>query len=240
MINKLKAIYRRQAFYPGLLAIFINPFYIARIGLLKNIKAFSSELHGDLLDVGCGTKPYQELFNVSSYTGLDLDSEASRKRAVADCFYDGNTIPFNDNKFDSILCNQVFEHVFNPDVFLSELRRIIKPGGKLLLTVPFVWDEHEQPYDYARYSSFGLVSLLEKNGLKIIKHRKVAADISTIFQLVNAYIYKISENSSRPIRIIIMVSLMSLINLLGLLLGKILPKNPDLYLDHIVLAEKTA
>jgi SAM-dependent methyltransferase len=67
----------------------------------------------------------------------------------------------------------VLEHVFNPDDFLNEVNRVLKPSGKLLLTVPFVWDEHEQPYDYARYSSFGLRSLLEKHGFSIVKHEKV-------------------------------------------------------------------
>ena len=58
------------------------------------------------------------------------------------------------------MCNQVLEHVFNPDDFVREIARVLKPGGALLLTVPFVWNEHEQPYDYARYSSFGLRAFL--------------------------------------------------------------------------------
>lgn len=238
MINKLKIIYRRQAFFPGVLGLFINPFYIARKGLLKGIRELSPLLHGDLLDVGCGTKPYNELFSVDSYIGLDLDSEASRSRGIADYFYDGNVFPFQDNEFDSLLCNQVLEHVFNPDEFLGELRRVLKPDGKLLLTVPFVWDEHEQPYDYARYSSFGLNALFEKNGFKIVTHNKIVADASIIFQLINAYLYKITVESPKPLRILMMLIVMAPINFLGLIFSRILPKNPDLYLDHIVLAEK--
>lgn len=238
MINTLKVIYRRQAFFPSILGVFINPFYIARKGLLKNISEFSLQLHGKLLDVGCGTKPYEELFSVEAYIGLDLDSEASRVRGVADYFYDGDIFPFEDNEFDSLLCNQVLEHVFNPDEFLGELRRVLKPNGKLLLTVPFVWDEHEQPYDYARYSSFGLISLFEKNGFKIVKHNKVGADVSVIFQLINAYIYKITSGLSKPFRALVMLSIMAPINVLSLIFSKILPKNPDLYLDHIVIVER--
>lgn len=238
MINKLKIIYRRQAFFPGVLGLFINPFYIARKGLLKGIRELSSLLHGDLLDVGCGTKPYHELFRVDSYIGLDLDSEASRSRGIADYFYDGNIFPFNDNEFDSLLCNQVLEHVFNPDEFLGELRRVLKPDGKLLLTVPFVWDEHEQPYDYARYSSFGLNALFKKNGFNIVKHNKIGTDASIIFQLMNAYIYKITVGLPNSLRILMMLTVMAPINFLGLIFSRILPKNPDLYLDHIVLAEK--
>ena len=75
-----------------------------------------------------------------------------------------------------MLCNQVLEHVFNPQEFLGELGRVLARGGRLLLTVPFVWDEHEQPFDYARYSSFGLKALLEQHGFRVLQHRKLLAE----------------------------------------------------------------
>ena len=114
---------------------------------------------------------------------------------MADYYYDGKTFPFKESEFDSVVTNQVLEHVFNPDEFLSEINRVLKINGKLLLTVPFVWDEHEQPYDYARYSSFGLKSLLEKNGFEILDLRKSVNDYSVLAQLFNAYIYKITRRN---------------------------------------------
>ena len=99
--------------------------------------------------------------------------------------------PFESEQFDSVLCNQVLEHVFNPDFFISEISRVLKPSGKLLLFVPFVWDEHEQPNDYARYSSFALKFMLEKHGFRLISQIKTCADATIIFQLINAYLYKI-------------------------------------------------
>jgi SAM-dependent methyltransferase len=146
--------------------------------------------------------------------------------------------PLPSNSFDSALCNQVLEHVFNPDEFLSEIYRVLKPTGKMLLTVPFVWDEHEQPYDYARYSSFGLKSLLEKNGFHVLDHKKIGADVTIIFQLINAYIFKVIQKWPRLVRLILTVSLMALFNILGLILGWLLPKNEDLFLDQIILVEK--
>ena len=238
MIRKLKDIYHRQEFYPGFIGIFVNPFYHARLGLRKAMSIFSSELKGRLLDVGCGSKPYQELFAVDDYIGLDIDNEASRNRKIADYFYDGKTFPFNEDEYDSVLCNQVLEHVFNPDEFLSEIKRVLKPGGRLLLTVPFVWDEHEQPHDYARYSSFGLKALIDKNGFNVIEYKKIGTDVSTIFQLINVYLYKIFVKWPLPIRMVITMTLMSSFNLLGIILGMLLPRNPDLFLDQIVLAEK--
>lgn len=237
MMHQLKAMYRRQMYFPNWLGIFINPFYFARAGLCSAMKEFAPQLTGQLLDVGCGSKPYSSLFDVDSYVGLDIDSDISRRRGIAEFYYDGKTFPFEDGSFDSVLCNQVLEHVFNPDEFLGEIARVLKPGGRLLLTVPFVWDEHEQPHDFARYTSFGLRAILEKQGLQFIQHRKLGADVSVLFQLANAYLFKITLGLPRPIRLLITVSLTSINNLFGLLARPLLPGNPDLFLDHVVLAE---
>ena len=238
-MNWLKYIYSNQMFFPGWLGIFVNPFYLARAGLCEAITQFAPRLNGRLLDVGCGTKPYQRLFRTVDYVGLDIDSNTSRQRGIADFFYSGDIFPFDNISFDSVICNQVLEHVFNPDEFLGEIVRVLKPGGKLLLTVPFVWDEHEQPHDYARYSSFGLHRLLEKQGLRILDHNKIGADASIIFQLANAYFYKIIQSLPKPIKLVLTVSIMAMINMAGIIASQILPKNPDLFLDHVILAEKT-
>ena len=239
MKAKIRTFLLRQSFFPDWLGIFVNPFYFARSGLAAAIQNYSTSLHGVLLDVGCGTKPYRSLFTVDKYIGLDIDSDSSRIRGIADYFYDGTIFPFPDEIFDSILCNQVLEHVFNPDYFLSEIYRVMKPGAKMLLTVPFVWDEHEQPCDYARYSTFGLKSLLERNSFRILRHKKLGADSSILFQLANAYLYKVTGSSNKYVQYFVMIFVMGLINLLGLLAKRILPSNPDLFLDHIVLVEKS-
>jgi SAM-dependent methyltransferase len=235
---KLKKLYEREQFYPSLLGLFINPFYFARKGLAENIHDFSPSVTGKILDVGCGGKPYQKLFNASEYIGLEIDSEDNRKNKKVDYFYQGDNFPFIDEEFDSIISNEVLEHIFNPDIFLSEINRVLKPQGILLITVPFVWDEHEQPYDYARYSSFGLKHLLKKHGFKILEYRKSMNDIRMIFQLINAYLYKKTVTSNQYVNLITTILLMSSFNILGELLSKILPKNDDLYLDSIILAQK--
>jgi SAM-dependent methyltransferase len=238
MFNIFLTYYRRQIFFPGLIALFFNPFYFARKNLASAISEFSKHIHGHLLDVGCGSKPYRSLFKVETYRGLDIDSPITRNRGVADDLYDGIYFPYQNEAFDSVLCNQVLEHVFNPDEFLVEINRVLKPVGKLLLTVPFVWDEHEQPYDYARYSSFGLKALLEKNGFKIISHRKLAADATILFQLTNAYLFKVSQRWPPLLRLLLTGTIMATVNIVGVVAGKILPSNPDLFLDHVILAEK--
>lgn len=237
MLSKLKEIIIKEQFEPKFIGLITNPFFIARRGLYINIKNYGEEISGKTLDVGCGTKPYEKYFNSSEYIGLEKDTTIHKEVSKADFFYDGNKFPFNDNEFDSIVTNQVFEHVFNPDQFLSEINRVLKKDGKLLMTVPFVWDEHEQPYDFARYSSFGLKSVLEKNGFVIISHKKICNNFASLFQLINGYLYKLTHHS-KLLRQIATIFLMFPSTLIGIVFGAIFPNNDDFYLDNIILAQK--
>lgn len=244
LLDKIRTSLKKEAFSPGIISLFFNPFYFARKGLFENINSLSKDIKGKVLDVGCGSKPYKQLFNnASKYIGMDIKQLGhDHTYEDIDIFYDGKSFPFKKNVFDSVVSFQVFEHVFNPDEFLEEISRVLKNKGFLLITVPFVWDEHEQPYDFARYSSFGLRYLLKKHNFYIIKHRKSMNDIRIIFQLINDYIYKkicgkfFYKNSY--LRLIANLLFMSPFNILGSILVKILPKNNDLYLDNIILARK--
>jgi len=232
--------YRSQQFDPGLLGLVVNPFFLARRSLWVAMRVLAGQLSGRLLDVGCGTKPYRSLFQVSEYTGLDIDSETNRRRGSADVLYDGTRFPFDDGRFDAVLCNQVLEHVFNPEQFVAEIRRVLAPGGRLLLSVPFVWDEHEQPWDYARYSSFGLRSLLERQGFTVLRHEKLLADASVLAQLLNAYLFRVTRTRWLLVNLMLTPLLMAPVSALGWLAGRLLPRNPDLFLDQVVIAERNA
>lgn len=239
MLKKLKDIYIREQFNPKIVGLFINPFYFARKGLHKNVSSLVSNLSGKLLDIGCGTKPYKYICNnVNEYIGLEINDKGKRQHEFADVFYDGKTIPFENKYFDSVMSSQVFEHVFNPNEFLQEINRVMKVGGVFLMTVPFIWDEHEQPYDYARYTSFGLKHILSENGFEIVDYKKSNNGVEVIFQLINDYIYKITLTKNIYINLFTTLVLMAPVNIIGLFLSKILPKNDDLYLDNIILTKK--
>lgn len=239
IISRLKAFKKSNDFNPGITALIYNPFYFARKGLYKAMHAEAPFLKGDLLDVGCGRKPYRNLFEVNSYLGMDIEQSGhSHEDEDIDVFYDGKTFPFERATFDSVLCNQVFEHVFNPEEFLDEIVRVLKKDGQLLLSVPFAWDEHEQPYDYARYSSFALTYLLEKKGFKVVSHHKCMNDIRTVLQLLNMFIFKKLGGQNKYQRLLITFIFLFPINLIGSLLALIPAKNDDLYLDNVIRAQK--
>ena len=227
-----------QHYHPGWLGWIVNPFYFARRGLLDGLGEFLPHFSGEVLDVGCGRKPYRDFTNATHYVGVDIDTPTTRALAIADVFYDGRKLPFADASFDGVICSQVLEHVFNAGAFMAEIFRVLRPGGQLLLATPLVWDEHEQPCDFARYSSFGLSDLLRKAGFQIVAQRKTCADFRVVVQLASAYLYKVTLHRSHWRNRLVQLLLIAPINLTGGLLCKLLPSNPDLYLDNIVLARK--
>lgn len=242
MKSKLRRVWERQQFNPDAFGTLFNPFYLARRALWRAMAEFAPMAHGRLLDVGCGTMPYRSLFRVDEYLGLELDTPAARARDFADAYYDGDRFPFADASFETVLCNQVLEHVFEPDGFVRELHRVLAPGGHLLLTVPFVWDEHEQPHDFARYSTFGLRALLERNGFVVIEQRRLLDGAGVLFQLANAYLYKVLRLRLRHWAMVTLATatVMAPLTVLGIVLGRLLPSNPDFYLDQAVVAVREA
>lgn len=229
-----------KEFNPG----FAHTFYFIRKGLYRAISRHAPSLDGNLLDFGCGSKPYQPLFNVTSYTGLDFEKTGhDHSNEQIDVYYDGKTIPFGDGHFDSVLCSEVAEHLFDLPSALKEMNRVLKPGGKLLLTCPFVWGEHEAPYDFARYTRFALQDILEKAGFTIRVYEKEGHFQEAITQMRVLYMAQVLQpffaRLSYP-GTWIFRSLVFLYNSWGNLKSRILPRKQDLYLSNIVLAEKTA
>lgn len=219
-----------------------HPYYFIRKGLLQKIYEHGSVLHGKLLDFGCGSKPYKSLVKVEQYTGVDYVNEGHpHDNEQIDIFYDGKTIPVENDSFDSVLSSEVFEHVFNLEEVLGELHRVLKKGGVILITCPFVWKEHEVPNDFARYTHFALKHLFEKNGFKVRTMDKSGNFIEVLFQLRVLYFY---DNWWPKCKKIPLVNLLfkclfiALPNAWGALLSKWLPSNKQLYFNNIVVAEK--
>lgn len=237
ILSWLEGFVRAQLFSDGWLGLLLNPFHIARSGLLRAIRRVAGDVRGGrLLDVGCGSQPYRSYFRVDFYVGMEIPRPESIQRV--ECYYDGQIFPFADGCFDTVLASQVLEHVFEPQLFLSEIRRALRPGGQLILTVPFAWDEHEQPWDFARYSTFGLRHLLEQHGFTVLRQEKLGADFSALAQLLNGYLFKVTQTPWRPVNLLCWVCLMGPVNVLGKVAAAILPGNPDLFLDQLVVAEK--
>lgn len=239
ILQSLIAFNRREQFRPGIVGLFINANYFIKGGIYKGVKRNAHRLSGRLLDFGCGNKPYQDLFRVDEYIGLDIENEAhDHSQEHIEVLYDGKQIPFADGHFDSVFSSEVFEHVFNLDDVLGEISRVIKSNGQLLITLPFVWQEHEKPNDFARYTSFGIRHLLDKHGFNVEVHERSSTFIQTCAQISLAYLYSSILGKHVLLRTLVAPLFIFPINLLSLALSALLPNNPDLYLNHIIVARK--
>ncbi len=240
MISALKRWWWRQQFFPGYLGFLANPFWLTRTGLLGAVRRHAPALGtGRILDFGCGAKPYRELFPSSAeYIGVDIEiSGHDHRNEQIEVFYDGRSLPLPDAHVDAVFSSEVFEHVFEPERIMGELHRVLRPGGCMLLTVPFSWEEHEEPWDYARYTSFGLKALLERHGFRVVYLEKTGNDFQVIGQLASATIY-----SRLPGRMLFQAPLILLLCapclVTGAFLGWLLGNHQRLYLNTIVLAER--
>jgi SAM-dependent methyltransferase len=147
------------------------------------LRAFAASLPAGarVLDAGAGEAQYAELFQQHRYIGVDLGigDEAwayDQLNAIAALEY----LPFSDGSFDGCLNVVTLEHVRDPARVLGEIARVLRPGGRLLLITPLEWEEHQQPYDFYRYTRYGVEYLLTSSGLAIDKLSAVGG----LFRLV--------------------------------------------------------
>lgn len=220
-----------------------NVAYLIRRRLLLSISKYIHELNGSVMDFGCGSKPYKSLFSITEYVGVDFKGQGhSHENEIIDVYYDGISLPFEDNRFDGIFSSEVFEHVFNLEHIITELNRVLKPGGKMMVTCPFAICEHEAPNDFARYTSYGFKDLLTRNGFEIVHFEKAGSAVETISQLFISYFYTFVIRrifGKIPIvRTAVHWLVVPLMNILAILFNIILPKGPDLYMNNVVLVVK--
>lgn len=123
-----------------------------------------------IIDVGAGELRYKSYFKHCKYVSQDLGIGDSKwyfdNIDIKSTIY---KIPVKRCTFDNILCTQVLEHLEFPDLAFKEFSRILKPGGKIFMTVPLGQGEHQIPYDYYRYTRYSLKNLGKRNHLNLIK-----------------------------------------------------------------------
>ena len=142
----------------------LHPRWIHRVHLEAALGDLAARADGLLLDVGCGLRPYERLFagRIRRYVGADWPGHADRARP--DVVADALALPVRSGVVDTLLATELMEHLPSADRFLEEAARVLRPGGTLLLTVPFLEPLHEEPRDFFRFTPHGLRALLERHG----------------------------------------------------------------------------
>lgn len=193
------------------------------------------------LDVVCGDRPYEYLFVRGGYAGIDVEySGRPLSMKQPDQFYDGNEFPFSCDTFDMVISTQVLEHVVSPlGGVLKEMARVCKSGGEVVISFPFVYQEHEVPFDYFRFTRFGIAELLSKAGLSVDTIKRDSSSLDTVAILVNVYIMHNLVPRIRGFGRLYAFLFCLPIQLIAKLLSNILPDRGQLYPNLVVYAKKT-
>jgi SAM-dependent methyltransferase len=167
----------------------LDPFHISHRTLERGLARHSGQIRGRVLDVGCGTKPYRRLFPAATqYYGTETHRTFTAG-TQADVTAFGEALPFRAGAFDGVVCTEVLEHVPEPADFLREMVRVLRPGGVLLLTTPQTWGLHEEPYDFYRYTKYGLQYLFGKAGLEMVEVAPTTGTLGTVGQRLSSFFY---------------------------------------------------
>ena len=158
-----------------------NPFgYLSKNWLVwrigrRHVASVAHLAHGRVLDIGCGEQPFRTVFQgrVDRIIGLD-HLHTLHPNETIEVFGTALRLPFRAGSFDTAICFQVLEHVPEPLELLQEARRVLRPGTHLILTAPHIWNVHEAPHDYFRYTKYGLEHLFRKAGFEVVEVRAMA------------------------------------------------------------------
>lgn len=133
------------------------------------------------LEIGAKNRPYRDLFPNTIAGDIAYTPTINLQ-------LDAHTLPFGDASFSMILCTEVLEHCMNPHQVISEFYRVLKPGGKLILTTRFIFPLHDVPYDYFRFTKYGLRMLCSH--FKDVSVIEETATVETIAVLLQRLIFQ--------------------------------------------------
>lgn len=191
---------------------------------------------GKVLDAGAGGVNGKILFDnrCTSYTCLDITNRTGEIDIVAD-IHDMASVA--TESYDTVFCSQVLEHVQEPCKAVRECHRILKSGGYFLVTVPHISHYHESPYDFYRYTHFGINHILKKSGFTIIKHNAAGGLASFILHPVS--LIGVTTFWKIPVLkwIVFYLNLMTVV-LPALAIDRIIPTYRRYPLNIVVLAQK--
>lgn len=176
-------LWQNSWFFPG---------YLERSLIRRSIENIAPEIDGGiLLDIGCGSKPYFKFLNgrVNLYIGMEYARPENAEIISTDLYGDAVDLPIKSNSVDVVLSTQVLEHLPKPEAFFKEAMRVLRPGAKLYLTTNQEWGIHKAPFDFFRFTRYGLKFLCESSGLQSLKIENRGGFWVMMGQRLSAYIY---------------------------------------------------
>ena len=192
---------------PESLRAFIAQWPVHRGAIVREVAATAGRTPAGarVLDAGAGDAPYRPLFAHCSYLTQDWPGSPHAGARRVDVVADLHDLPADLGDLDLVVCTEVLEHVADPGQVLAELHRVLRPGGALLLTVPFVAGLHEEPYDFYRYTSHALRMLHERAGFSDIEVEPLTgwwSTLASVLRYTGAIMQPLDEPPSLPSRLV--------------------------------------
>jgi SAM-dependent methyltransferase len=155
-------------------------------------RGIKEHARGRLLDLGCGFVPLYAAYKPYVAENVCVDWENTlHKNSYLDFGCDlTKPLPFEDSQFDTIILSDVLEHMPEPRDLWREMARVLTPGGKILLSVPFYYWLHEQPYDYYRYTEFALTRFVDDAGLSLVQLEPLGGSPEVLADLMAKMVHR--------------------------------------------------
>src|SRR4051812_26833058 len=164
-----------------------HPQWFAHRSRREHLGALAEDAGGRVLDVGCAAgDPRAHLAPGSQYIGLDYYATASAwYGTLPEVYGDAARLPFGDATFDAVLLLDVLEHLPDAAGAMQEACRVLRPGGRLVLQVPFLYPLHDAPLDFQRWTVPGLERLVQGAGLSVSRTQALGSSLETAALLAN-------------------------------------------------------
>lgn len=223
----------------------LHPQWLVFIGQGLSRRIVSREAQGKVLDIGCGDRwASHAMASDCDYVGLDYPATVIKGyTGRADVFADAGRLPFANASFNSVLLLDVLEHLPDPQTAISECARVLAPEGKLIAHVPFMYPLHDEPYDFQRWTGYGLRSLCERSGffvyaLEPVGHPCAVAAALVALSLAKSWADALSSRHLTSVLLPVVLVAIPIVNLSGWLLSKLFPSSAFMPIGYRMIAIK--
>jgi len=185
---------------------------------------------GDVLDIGAADRWIEpHLKHVKRYIALDYPATGQELYDAQPCLFgSASQLPLQDDSFDTVILLEVLEHLERPHQALKEIQRVLRPGGTLILSLPFLYPVHDAPFDFQRYTRFGLERELKASGFQIEELENSlgsseSAGLIAALAISGAVVGSLQQRRPSLLIAPLLLGLIPVINLTAWMLGRITP-----------------